>query len=83
MIRDYVSNNANVFVPIHGFLKVKPLHVYTHSSDSWTGYNYIPVEFYFFKYYHQGDNTSLLNDEITPFVRLTQCVSVFSWSNKK
>ena len=68
---------SNVFVPLHVCINVKLICVHWHLYNSWKGCNYLPVEFYFFKLYHQGDNIFYGIEQIAPSVSHNQCVSVF------
>ena len=69
--------NANVFVSLYGNIKLRLIYFHEHVYDSWTGYNYVPVEFYFCKIYHKGANISSVIYQTDLSVRNTQCVSVF------
>ena len=46
-------------------------------NSSSKGYNYVLVDFYFCKFYHQGANVYWVNDQITPSLSQIQCISVF------
>ena len=69
--------NANLSVPMNVCLYVKNIYVHAHLSNSCKGYNYVPVEFCFCKFYCQGANIFSVMYQINTSVSQTQCFSVF------